>query len=88
MRTVSSELESMNSNYLYWAEMLRIPLMSKDTRAGSRRTEPTRAVRRVFRHKRGAHQPIKNVRLQDDISDAPALYRPARLQVVWNKVTI
>ncbi len=78
----------MSKNYLYWDVMPLFPLMSKDTRAGSRRTQPQSvAVRRVFRHKRGAQHLHKERATDSLLSDAPALIESPSEHVTWNKVS-
>ncbi len=81
-----SDLESGTSIQSLLGSNAPFPLMSKDTRAGSRRTEPQIvAVRRVFRHKRGAQLLHKDRANSGILSDAPALeFLPAE-HVTWNK---
>ncbi len=70
-----NDLESVTGTYLYWAAMLLFYLMSKDTRAGSRRTKwqvPQCVASLDIR--KGAQQPHKERANSLQISDAPALF--------------
>ncbi len=86
-----SDLESVTSETSS-GRNTPFPLMSKDTRAGSRRTEPQIvAVRRVFRHKWGVHLPREvSLRVYETpiyTSDAPALCGSPTEHDLWGNVT-
>ncbi len=86
------DLESVRKHHLYWAERPLFPLMSKDTRAGSRRTEPDygRCVASLD-ISGGTFDSIKNMlnnsRKTSPASDAPALPGMPAEQDSWMKVT-
>ncbi len=86
---MSNDLESVNSEKHYWVERPPFPLMSKDTRAGSRRTQ--RVIPQCVASldiSGGAFNSIKLMveDLNKVLSDAPALVSMPTEQATWTQV--